>query len=82
MRIYLTKKETKLIQEGIAIGFTSFFDQKLRLLPMEGERFYIDLNEEELDELLDAVASDANHAETKTKQRAYDALFDKLRMTE
>jgi hypothetical protein len=49
---------------------------------MEGERFYIDLNEEELDELLDAVASDANHAETKTKQRAYDALFDKLRMTE
>ena len=41
-------------------------------------RFEIECSLDDLEELLNGIAAEANHAESQTKQKRLDSLFDRL----
>jgi hypothetical protein len=52
--------------------------EALEAAPLAGGKYIAQYTLDELDELIGFVAAEANHAKTKTLEREWDALYDRL----
>jgi hypothetical protein len=76
MRLKFTAKERELIQEVIPAD--SGITATLEKAKAKNGRFEVTISPESLDDLINEVSAEANHAESPKKEKEYDAFCERL----
>ena len=76
MKIQFTLHERDLLLNVLSIE--PEIEDLLKLALLQNNTVSIDIDADDLDLLLGAIAADANHAPNKKLEKELDALFDRL----
>jgi hypothetical protein len=71
------KSELKLLDD-VTLLMHDDAERLIQRAKKEGEKYRLKFSYDELDEFLDFIAAEANHAESKKKQEKLDNLYDRL----
>ena len=76
IKLRFLSSERTLIQELLLDQ--SCVAKALETAKRRNGRFKVECSLDDLEELLNSIAAEANHTESKTKQKRFDSLFDRL----
>ncbi len=75
---FLVDKSELQLLDDVTLLMHDDAERIVRSVKKEGTKFRLKFFYDELDEFLDFIAAEANHAESKKKQGKLDNLYDRL----